>query len=178
MSRYLWGCKALFFLLFVPSFLGAQQLRTGDLIFRQGEGIFSEIARDFSTHDKRFSHVGIVWVDANVTWVVHALQEPDKGFDGVVKEPIEGFLHGIKSYAFYRIEGIDEAKLLAQLKAQLSQPLPFDTRFSLESSDALYCTELVDRIFAPLGIRVPRTHRWERDFIAIEDVLRVAKPLP
>lgn len=130
--------------------------KSGDLIFRQGDGILSQTVL---SHDRssEFSHVGIIKMISKQPHVIHASTGNPVGVNAIVKmETIEEFLQNSSySAALYRLKQ-DHANLgnnAASLAYQYSlKQIPFDAQFSLASKDRLYCTELVWRVYLQLGI--------------------------
>jgi len=161
----------------------ANSLQTGDLIFRNMSGLFSEIARNFSTHDRRFSHLGIIYIENNQTFVVHSIDDTNKGFFGTVKEPLTSFIAKAKQYKVFRLQTLLQPQKMATiLKKAVSNPKSFDSSFSLENAQAYYCTEFVQKVlleYFDTEVVTSRTRRYGRDFISIEDVLHIKglKPL-
>ncbi len=170
--------------LLLTSELFALPLHTGDLIFRAGEGLFSDIAKNFSPSDKRFSHVGMIFIDRGETFVIHTLDDQTKNFHHTVKEPLSAFLDDALIYAYYRfaLTHRQQRKIDGNILRALADPKPFDYRFSLQSPDAYYCTELIFHLLEGVFHHHPvqnRTYRGEQSFISIEDLLksRGLKPL-
>ena len=124
------------------------QFLAGDLLFRRGTGIAAEFARNFSTGERRFSHVGILAERDGDLVVVHSIYDQEAMRDGVVSDPIEVFLDGTSDWGLYRI-GVSRDRRQSVADAALiilDRAVPFDNQFSLGSEDRLYCTELVWRI--------------------------------
>ena len=49
-----------------------QMLKDGDIICRLGNRFWSEIFKEFSFDDKRFSHIGIIRINNNRITVIHS----------------------------------------------------------------------------------------------------------
>ena len=149
----------------------------GDLILRRGEGLFSDIARNFSATDKRFSHAGIIVTYRQRAHVVHSVHEQARGFDGVVIESLGDFLHEATDWAVYRFRLEKQQQQLFARTAldYVQRHIPFDSRFDLDSRGALYCTEFIWRVSAeiarPNPIQPASTRPGAR-YISIEDLYR------
>ncbi|MDJ0532198.1 MAG: YiiX/YebB-like N1pC/P60 family cysteine hydrolase [Xenococcaceae cyanobacterium MO_207.B15] len=132
-------------------------LQSGDLIFRQGNGLLSQILSS-KDQNSQFSHVGIVKIVRNRPFVIHASTGQPWGIDAVVKmDSLEDFLQKdlASAVAVYRLH--QENTLLAENAANLAyqyslKQIPFDPEFSLKSDDKFYCTELVWRVYLEVGI--------------------------
>ena len=139
-------------------------LRTGDVIFRRGRSVVSEIVL---TADRQgsFSHVGMVLVEAGIPWVVHAT--PDEPVDtqgAVVREHLNQFLSADRASAtaVYRASDPVRADHAAAVAADYARRrLPFDAAFDLLTSDNLYCTELVWRAYLEVGLDLTGGNRDE-----------------
>ncbi len=127
-------------------------IKSGDLVFRRGRGIFSEIFRDIGGTGSPFSHVGIVYIDNSSIFVLHTEANELTGIGHARKEKIDSFIskeHAL-SYAFFRVTGLDadgRASVLETALEYVRNRVPFDTSFSLEGDDRLYCSELVYKAF-------------------------------
>jgi hypothetical protein len=150
-------------------------LQDGDIVFRRGSGFVSEIARNFSEKDKRYSHVGILAkTDAGVI-VVHSLFDSDKRYNGVVKEELAEYLKGIDEWAVYRVNEnrVIRDKIASLALAASDIGILFDDEYNLETESKLYCTEFVLKmvnIASKEQIILPKTNRLGKLFISISDV--------
>lgn len=172
------GLSATFLLPFsAAQAAGPGAYRNGDLILRRSEGIFSDIARNFSSIDKRFSHVGIIVSHKQQAYVVHSIHDLDKGFNGVVIEKLDAFLSDATDWAVYRLKL--EKKRLHQFATTAleyaGEDISFDSHFDLATRDAMYCTEFIWRvsetIVHPNPIR-PTINLSGALYISIEDIYR------
>ncbi len=149
----------------------------GDLILRRGKGFISDIARNFSTIEKRFSHVGIIVDYRHRAHVVHSVHEDAKGFNGVVIEPLSEFLNDATDWAVYRLK-LDKTaqhKLASTAVHYAHSNIPFDPHFDLGSRQALYCTEFIWRVSGEVASPNPilaATIRAGTRYISIEDIYK------
>lgn len=161
-----------------PLDLGYTQ--NGDLIYRLGNGFFSSFFRDFSTREKLFSHVGIIYRPTNgdSIFVLHAEASELTGIGSVKKDPASSFLQEVDEWAIYRVK-VPEAQRREIANLALTQHLknvPFDAAFDVQDSSAVYCTELVARcVNRALNTELIKqnTRRSNRRFIAIDDTYLV-----
>lgn len=91
------------FSLIALNLFAKQGIQSGDLIFRRGEGFISDIATNMSPHDKKYSHVGMILVQNNKTFVIHSQNDKDKNFDGVVKEEYNNFIAKALYFSIFRL---------------------------------------------------------------------------
>jgi hypothetical protein len=149
----------------------------GDLVFRRGEGIFSDIARHFFSTDKRYSHVGILINYRQKPHVIHSIHEESRGYNGVVIETLSDFLNGIQDWAIYRLKLPKQQQLKMATIAlhYVQQQIPFDPYFDLSTLNALYCTEFIWRVANeaahPNPINPSTTDSGAR-FISIENIYK------
>jgi len=119
----------------------------GDLIFRFGEGLWSKYFRDVSVHEKRFSHVGIITIQSNAILIIHASADDFTGIGHVKEVPIFEFIKDHPEIAIYRRVCSSEKQIELKQKARTYIGKKFDARFSLSSTNEVYCTELVRNVF-------------------------------
>ena len=135
--------------------LPLDRLFPGDLVFRAGRGVRADLVR--VAGDGPWSHVGLLDRGPAGGWVViHAAPPEAGGAGGVTETPLGEFASPAYSSALsvYRVAGLDaRSRALVTARAhRLAQAgVPFDESLDLASPDALYCTELVVRLFAGAG---------------------------
>ncbi|MEM8936870.1 MAG: YiiX/YebB-like N1pC/P60 family cysteine hydrolase [Pseudomonadota bacterium] len=148
----------------------------GDVIFIRGRGIWGAMAARFSNRDRTFGHVGLIAVDdlGRLT-VVHAGGDPASPEGRVRQDLVSDFLDSVKVVAIYtpRAGDLAAARAIAFAKEAVRTKAPFDRQFSLDTRDALYCTELIWRAYShALGEDVvPRkSMRENTEYIALDDL--------
>lgn len=152
--------------------------RAGDVVFKSEGGLWGRIADSFSARGEGFGHVGLVATDAaGALVVIHAGGDPVSRAGRVQATAFADFLKASKMAALYR-PALDEAGLAAALAYAadaVRRAAPFDSDFSLETADRLYCTEFVWRaLSAGLGDdAVPeRSMRAGKAYVALDDLQR------
>lgn len=120
----------------------AIEFKSGDLIFRRGNGFVSDFAAKMSRSDKSFSHVGIILVE-NGVYVIHSQDDKSKKFDGVVKERLQGFIAQARRYSVFRLNLSQKNIEQIVSKAKSLIGTKFDIFFNLDDNSRLYCTEFV-----------------------------------
>ena len=120
-------------------------VKPGDLIFRKGYGLASKIAMNASSHEKVYSHVGVVVAKDENYFVVHAIEDDFKRINGVNQEPLESFLQDGKKFALYRFQR-DQKELetfIALAKKLSQQNILYDNDYDSFDASTLYCTEFI-----------------------------------
>ena len=152
----------------------------GDVLFKSGGGLWGRLAANFSETDKSYGHVGVVARDAQgALIVIHAGGDPVSGEGRVMTDAFEHFLGASDRAALYRprLAGDERDGFIAYAKAAAERSAPFDTAFSLDTEDALYCTEMVWRAFlaAANADAVPdKSARSGKVYVALDDLQKSA----
>ena len=117
-------------------------LRNGDVILRNGIGIWSEAIRNCNRHDKRFSHIGIVWIkpDGDIS-VIHSDTDDISGNGKVAVVSLEKFVFESTDIGVFRLRNGDPEKFVGSAGKYLGRP--FDYKFNSDDPSEIYCTELV-----------------------------------
>lgn len=148
-----------------PAFpdLPYSQMRTADLIFRTGTGIYSQML-NMHSDSVLYSHVGLL-VDLDSSWfVVHAvpkeLDGPDD-FERVKLEPLDSFLtHSRCTHASFVHTCLPRTdRVVARALKYARDSVRFDNEFDLKDSTEVYCTELIWRLFMIEGIDLSEGRR-------------------
>jgi len=116
-------------------------LKDGDIICRLGDRFWSQIFKDFSIDDKRFSHIGIIRINNNRITVIHAEGTTKPGKDFVKEELLDDFLKVAITIGIYRMIDLDENKISSTAMEYIG--VPFDWKFDMGDASELYCTELL-----------------------------------
>jgi hypothetical protein len=132
----------------VPSFA---ILRNGDLIFRDGKSFISKALKKFNLKDQRFSHAGILHLEAGEAYVYHCIGGEGNPDNRLRKEKLSSFCRPseINRYSIFRtILNPDQLKQVDSLAGVYhSLGIEFDTGFDLSDSRKMYCTEMIYNIF-------------------------------
>lgn len=152
-----------------PTIMPAQcQLEPGDVVFRQGQGLESQVVLLAQGGGGMYSHCGIVVDSAGVMMIVHAVpDEPDfKGDVNRVKmDSPERFYMCSRASRGEVMRGTDS--LAARTAA--TQAMYYYRRHTLFNDDyndadttRLYCTQLVIQAYAHAGVSLPvgQSHRY------------------
>ena len=118
------------------------------IIFRLGNGYFSNIFRGLSSRQKIYSHVGIVYRSnrSSDNFKVYHIEANEFTGKGKVKnEMLESFIKNSKYWGIFGINTTDSLKeeVVKQAHFYFDSKVEFDLDFDLESDDRLYCSEFV-----------------------------------
>ena len=166
-----------------PPVIPAAALHEGDLVFRRGHGLWSEFFAEASTHDHRFSHVGVL-LRAGKSWqVAHASANDITGHGRTEAEPLEAFLRGASAFEIRRpqLAPVPLGLFVEAVRAATLAHTPFDPAFSLTTSERVYCTELIWLAWtrATGTDPLPRKTLWRgRTIVSLEDVLSLGEVVP
>lgn len=150
-------------------------LAEGDLLFKGAEtATGTRVAAGWSLGDKRWGHIGIVVADDDGGFsVIHA----DTGTDGEVGEvrrvPLAVYLSDVYTLGVYEVRLAGDQREAYLAEAERSVGLPFDRGFSLDSANAVYCSELVWRALsagAGEDIQTGKSRRFGRVYVSVSDI--------
>jgi hypothetical protein len=142
-------------------------LRTGDLIFRSGISRDSHLIKVFDP-GAEYSHVGLIDVRDGNAYVIHIEPGETEDESQIQREPLDTFLAPRKAdgFAVFHVTGRREGRSLPLAPADetrgraavlaalnyMSRHVVFDHDFSLDTNDAMYCSELVWRAYLETGL--------------------------
>lgn len=141
------------------------ELRSGDLLFRNGIGYESRVVTGLS--DGKFSHIGIAYHDGKQWNVIHAVPgENEKDELEYLKcEPIADFYCNSRAKlgGMARVNCADSiANIIAEKALHIvSRKVVFDNNYDINDTTELYCTELVRLVYLAQHIDLCED-RWHR----------------
>lgn len=126
----------------------ADKLKTGDLILRHGKGIISESFMFMSQKQRKFSHAGMIFLEGDSVYVIHALGGETATDNAVKKHTLYEFCdpHDNHSFAVYRYVDMDSTTLQRYVDNMLDayrKRINFDMDFRMDTDSVQYCSELV-----------------------------------
>ena len=126
---------------------------TGDILFRKAEGLGSNYVVSIDPNSE-YSHVGIVHINEDLIFVIHASPITSNNNSGVREEPLDEYLRDIPAAALFRVNSSNYNQIQDAVNNARSYVgrIPFDFKFSLNSNQTLYCTELVWIAYRDAGI--------------------------
>jgi hypothetical protein len=129
-----------------PADLG--RLEAGDVIFFSApQALWARLASQWSLPRFRHGHVGMVVIGRDgEPLVIHASGDPTRSKATVRAVSLGKFLEEAKTAAVFRMRNPVAARVAAQeVEGYARRRLLFDTEFSLNSKNRLYCSEMVWR---------------------------------
>jgi len=126
----------------------ANQLKTGDLILRHGKGIISESFMFMSQKQRKFSHAGMVFLEGDSVYVIHALGGETAVDNAVKKHTLYEFCDPADNHSFavYRYVDMDSLTLQHYVDNMMDayrKRINFDMDFRMDTDSVQYCSELV-----------------------------------
>lgn len=126
---------------------GESQLRDGDLILRTGKDFISLSLRQFSVHDKTYSHCGLVRIEEGRPYVYHAIGGEDNPDGRLRRDRFETFCNPQYNSGFgifrYRLEAAQISRLDSLINLFYKKRVRFDLKFDLSTDSSFYCAEFV-----------------------------------
>ena len=136
---------------------GDLALESGDLIFRSGTNVVSRAVLGLDSASS-FSHVGIVYLAGDEPLVIHAIPGENLWRAEPLRiDSLADYLsdENTTSVAIMRLiaDATEIRKKAADAALSFAQDgVLFDGKFDTESSDRMYCTELVWRAYKAVGL--------------------------
>jgi hypothetical protein len=158
-------------------------LHEGDLVFRLGRGTSSRIV-NMADNENSFSHIGILVKNNSEWYVIHSVPGEENETNGkeVIKcDPVKRFFANDRTIygVVMRWDSIHaiEKQIVDNAKSFYQQKLLFDHNYTLSDSTALYCTELVHRVFLKQNVDLSENRRhsfplFKEQIIFPSDILK------
>jgi uncharacterized protein YycO len=157
-----------------PEFIFTNQieLQNGDLIFRRGRSIESQIVL-LTDRNSKYSHVGIIYLKDKKPFVVHSVpSENGTEYELIKMERVEKFLSEDKAaqFAVFRLE--DSLMNTTRVASEFAynyylNKFRFDNQYDLNSDTKLYCTELIWKAYKNAGVDLVQNRLHDINFIVI-----------
>ena len=133
-------------------------LQAGDIAFRRGESIASEVVL-YNDIDGRYSHVGLIVETDSGLMVVHSVPgeiTTQESIDIIQLEPINHFFARNVSVRGeimrMKLDSAQRNMLSAMALRKVQEKTPFDHNYDLSDTTKLYCTELIQLLYKNIGI--------------------------
>jgi len=154
------------------------ELQNGDLIFRKGRSLESQIVL-LTDGETEYSHVGLIYNHKGKPFVIHAVPIESGEKDEFIKmQSLEDFLsnENAAKFAVYRV---NESSHKTCLKAStfayncFQKKYSFDDQYDLKTDTKLYCTELIWKAYKNTGIDLVEDRLCNLNFIVTSKKLIV-----
>ena len=161
---------------FESAFFSSQNLQDGDIVVRSGKGFISDVFRNTSRRERKYSHAGLVVIRQGRPYVIHVIGHEGNTTNGDLREePIERFCSSEANlgYAIYRcgLNAKQKDQLNQLLSAMQRSHLKFDDHFDLKSNEAMYCSEFISKmLYRSAGICFPVSHIGNSTYIGVDDL--------
>lgn len=132
-------------------------LQNGDLIFRRGISIESQIVL-LSDRSSEYSHVGLIYYLNGKPFVIHSVPAESNEITEYIKmESIQDFIgeENAEKVAIYRLKDqlLNKVQTASSFAYNCYQhKYSFDNDYDLNSNSQLYCTELIWKAYMSAGV--------------------------
>lgn len=125
--------------------INQNELKSGFLICRLGNGFFSKYFQKYASKEQKYSHIGILSKEGESFYVYHSEASELTGIGFVKKEELKYFLQDIKVFDFFEFSYPDSTinEVLDNVKKYYLNKTPFDVDFDSFNDNKLYCAELI-----------------------------------
>lgn len=122
-------------------------LREGDLVVRNNSDFSAQAFREFSKTDRSYSHAGLVFFDNGYPMIYHLITGDENPDHKLRRDSLQTFVAPRRNFGFaiyrYQLQPEELAIFSATIRNWYSQGLAWDSVFSLQSDDRMYCSEMV-----------------------------------
>jgi len=151
------------------------ELHTGDIVFRQGKGLISEMFRKSSVKHQQYSHAGIIQITEKGVFVSHMIDDAETKKSNLKTESIEEFCNSneVKSYAVYRYGFLSGKENMVEtyFNNLAIKNVEFDEEFNLDTDNKLYCTELIYKMcLTTANYRLPVSEIKGQPYVALDNL--------
>jgi len=119
----------------------------GDLVVRSGADAISALFIKANSHDKSYSHAGIVFIENGYPMVYDAIATAENPHAEVSRDSLKNFINPFNNtgYAVYRyqLNKPEIRKFHEVMMGYYRDRIKFDAHFDLETDSLLYCSEIV-----------------------------------
>ena len=139
-------------------------LSNGDLAFRLGRTMQSNLIASSGNDTTSYSHIGIVVFQEDRCCVVHIEPQEETSSDEICCEPIEEFFSTkvATAGAVMRHRDLSTSQRVAinaHAEQLLQSKITFDHDYLFSDTTTMYCTELAEHIYASMGISLSQGRR-------------------
>jgi hypothetical protein len=128
---------------------GQSRLKEGDLVVRMNRDPSSRFIKYFNHKDKSYSHSGIVLFEHGYPYVYHIIDGEENPDKKMRKDSLKHFCNPRRNVAYgiyrYNMSADEISKLKNIVHEWYDNGLRFDSLFSLQSDDRMYCSEMISK---------------------------------
>lgn len=128
---------------------GQSRLKEGDLVVRMNRDPSSRFIKYFNHKDKNFSHSGIVLFEHGYPYVYHIINGEENPDQKMRMDSLSQFCSPQRNLAFgiyrYNMSADEISKLKTIVHEWYVKGMRFDSLFSLQSDDRMYCSEMISK---------------------------------
>ena len=128
---------------------GQSRLREGDLVVRMNRDPSSRFIKYFNHKDKNYSHSGIVLFEHGYPYVYHILNGEENPDQKMRMDSLSHFCSPRRNEAYgiyrYNMSADEISKLKIIVRKWYAKGMRFDSLFSLQSDDRMYCSEMISK---------------------------------
>lgn len=126
-------------------------LHTGDIILRRGDGLVSDGIANMLKEPFDITHCGVVLEEKGKLWIVHAMQDKERGLDGILAQGLDQFVAESRPNSVivvrYKTQQARLPQLADRMHHYLKQDIPFDLGFDASDPSSFYCSELLQHLY-------------------------------
>ena len=140
------------------------QFSNGDLVFRLGRTIQSNLIASSGSDTTHYSHIGIILFQQDGCYVVHIEPQNKTLSDEICCEPIDEFFSPQAATAgavmrHKELSPSQQATISTHAERLLQSKITFDHDYLLSDTTTMYCTELAEHIYASIGVSLSQNRR-------------------
>jgi hypothetical protein len=128
---------------------GQSRLREGDLVVRMNRDPSSRFIKYFNHKDKNYSHSGIVLFEHGYPYVYDIINGQENPDQKMRKDSLRNFCSPRSNVAYgiyrYNMSSDEISKLKILVHEWYAKGIRFDSLFSLQSDDRMYCSEMISK---------------------------------
>lgn len=156
---------------------GKSLLKDGDLVLRTGNDFISLTLRQFSVHNKTYSHCGIVRIIDGKIYVYNAIGGEDNPNARLRRDSFEAFCNPEHNTGFgifrYSLTQVQFGRLDSMVDLYYKLRIKFDMKFDLKTDSAMYCAEFVYKAVTRAtedSSFIPLSHIGDFEYVAIDNL--------
>ncbi|KAA5533122.1 hypothetical protein F0919_11245 [Taibaiella lutea] len=152
-------------------------VQDGDLILRTGTDAVSDMFRKANTHDKTYSHAGLVFIENGIPVVYNFMGSAQNPRALMRRDSLNSYItpYSNSGFAVYRFMlSKNEKEQLHDISVKyFKESRKFDPNFNLETDSLLYCTEYIYKALVETTHKedyFPLTQMADFRFIAVDNL--------